>query len=432
MTAFILAALGLCVLAAALITRPLWISRWKEKKSVHTDEVDELLRQLGQLEELHEKEVLTAEQFAAGKASVERKVLDAVLKSNRNPDDALPIGPSSTRLGAALAVFLFAIAGAGYWWIGSPGSLELVPGSTAGVASASGDDAAAPSEGGKQAHALSIEKIQAMIDQLNARLKTQPDDADSWQMLARSYVAIGKHEQSLTAFKEAVRLKPADADLLADYADALAVNNNRSLEGEAGKLVERALKADPKNAKALALAGTGAFDKHDYKAAIAYWSQLADVEPAGTPFAEQVRANIDEARQLAGLPAAPSPAASAARVAASTAQVSGTVSLSPALTGRVAPDDTLFVFARAVDGQRMPLGVLRKRVRDLPLQFRIDDDSAMSPEAKLSGATHVAVIARISKSGSASPQPGDLQGLASDVLVGASGLKIDIDQEIAK
>jgi cytochrome c-type biogenesis protein CcmH len=123
---------------------------------------------------------------------------------------------------------------------------------------------------------------------------------------------------------------------------------------------------------------------------------------------------------------------SAARTALPAASVSGVVTLAASLQGRAAPDDTLFVFARAADGTRMPLAILRKRVRDLPLQFTLDDEMAMSDSARLSGAQRVIVGARISKSGNAMPQSGDLQGSLGAVAVGSAGLKVEIDQEVKK
>jgi cytochrome c-type biogenesis protein CcmH len=146
--------------------------------------------------------------------------------------------------------------------------------------------------------------------------------------------------------------------------------------------------------------------------------------------------SIAQARQLAGSQVALMPAAddalasittSAATIrAAPSGSVGGTVTLAPALQGRVAPDDTLFVFARAANGSRMPLAVLRKQVKDLPLRFTLDDSLAMSPTAKLSGATQVVVGARITKSGKAVAQEGDLQGQLPAVALGATNLKLEI------
>jgi hypothetical protein len=116
--------------------------------------------------------------------------------------------------------------------------------------------------------------------------------------------------------------------------------------------------------------------------------------------------------------------------AAAGKSVSGEVRLSDALKASVSPDDTVFVFARAVDGPKMPLAIVRKQVRDLPLQFELDDSSAMSPATRLSTAQRVVVGARVSKSGSATPQPGDLQGMSPVVDVGRGGVRVEIAQTL--
>jgi cytochrome c-type biogenesis protein CcmH len=108
--------------------------------------------------------------------------------------------------------------------------------------------------------------------------------------------------------------------------------------------------------------------------------------------------------------------------------VAGRIELAPALAARAAPDDTVFIFARPAEGARMPLAILKKKVRDLPLDFRLDDSLAMSPAARLSGATRVVVGARVSKSGQAMPQPGDLEGHSAAIAPGQQGLKIVIGE----
>jgi cytochrome c-type biogenesis protein CcmH len=184
----------------------------------------------------------------------------------------------------------------------------------------------------------------------------------------------------------------------------------------------------------LALAGTAAFERKDYKGAVHYWEDLAKVEPAGTPFAEQIRDSIAQARQMAGMPVAADvpDSAKSSTPATGQAQITGTVTLAESLKGRVSPDDTVFIFARPVEGSRMPLAIIRKQVKDLPFRFTLDDSMAMSPAAKLSGAASVAVGARISKSGNAMPQSGDLQGLIPSVPVGTTGLKVEINAEVSR
>jgi cytochrome c-type biogenesis protein CcmH len=190
----------------------------------------------------------------------------------------------------------------------------------------------------------------------------------------------------------------------------------QSLEGEPEKLVHRALEIDPSNMKALALAGTIEFNRRQFAAAAAYWKRmLPHVEP-GTEDARIIQSNIDEALQMAG--GTPAPAAKA---------LQGTVSLSAKVKDKAAPDDTVFIYARAAEGPQMPLAVHRVKVRDLPLSFALTDAMAMAPGMSLSAHPRVVVTARVSKSGQATPQPGDLTGASKPVANDASGIRVVID-----
>jgi cytochrome c-type biogenesis protein CcmH len=175
-------------------------------------------------------------------------------------------------------------------------------GATTGAPGSSGAPAMGGAAGNAAApHALGPEQIAAMTEQLAARLAKQPDDANGWAMLARSHAMSGQHAKAVEAFRKAEALRPDDPVLLADFADALAMTQQRSLLGEPLKLVQRALKADPANLKALSLAGTEAFDRRDYLAAIRYWESLQKAGGPDSVFVQQIQGGISEARQLAGL-----------------------------------------------------------------------------------------------------------------------------------
>ncbi|MCW7538568.1 hypothetical protein OOT46_12020 [Aquabacterium sp. A7-Y] len=315
-----------------------------------------------------------------------------------SPGGELAAARPSNRLLATLLVFVLGVGGGGYVWLGAPRHLGLGPA------------AAAPDR-------LSSAQVSALADRLEQQLARQPDDAASWAVLARAHTALGRQAQAAAAFENAARRRPQDAGLLADHADFLARLNGPSLLGEPTRLVGRALEIDPRHAKALALAGAAAFDRQDYPAAVQYWERLAEVEQADPALVLQIRSRIDRARQLDASPA----------------RVGVTVTLAARLQGRVAPQDTVFIFARAADGgpDTPPLAVLRRRAADLPVRVTLDDSLAMSPGAKLSDATRVVVTARISRSGSALPGRGDLQGRAAPVPVGADGLRLEIDELLA-
>jgi cytochrome c-type biogenesis protein CcmH len=427
MIGFLIGSALLGVTAIALLTRPLWRATWRQRRA---PSLKALAKQSEQLAALHRSGALDDEGLARARALVEARVMETVASP---ADGAKATQPVPNGLIAGIVLFVGLVVVGGYATIGSPGSIDRAPGD---VASGEG---AAP-------HGVSSEQMDAMVDRLAQRLKADGGDANGWTILARSYVAIGRHRDAVTAFERAVALRPDDAALWADYADALAMATDRKLEGRPLELVDRALALDPDQPKALALAGTAAFDHGDYRRAAEMWERLVRSDADGQ-LAQQMKPGLDEARRLAGLPplgplaamggsaasAVPlAPTRSAAAVPDGPAPpgggaIEGRVILAPELAAAASPDDTVFVYARPQDGRRMPLSILRKQVRDLPLVFVLDDSHSMSPEAKLSSARIVTVEARVSKSGSAMPQPGDLVGSASDVAVGTRNLAIRID-----
>ncbi len=396
--------------------------------------LDKLKAQLAQIDALMAEGVLTGEAAKQSRDDLERQVLDAVLHGGgtdaADAESTEPRVRAPRRLVVGVTVFVLAFSAAGYAWLGNRVGWQVGPGDSGEAAQASADPAAQQAQ------------IEAMVTQLVERLKTQPDDAEGWQMLARSYGVQGRYADAIAAHKRVLALKPNDAQVLADYADALAMANNRTLDGEPSALILQAVKLDPSNVKALALAGTVAFNHADYKTAVAYWERAVQVADPASGYAQQLQGALDEARQRGGLPpAAAAASAPAATLATATAEaaspgaapapsaaatVTGRVSLQAALKGQVGPDDTVFIFARAPTGSRMPLAILRKKVSDLPLDFKLDDSLAMSPAARLSSVPQVVVGARISKTGNAMPSPGDFQVLSAPVAVGVSGLKLEI------
>lgn len=278
-------------------------------------------------------------------------------------------------------------------------------------------------------------QIAAMAENLARKVREHPNDADGWALLARSMAALGRFRESADAFEHLATLVPGDPEVLVDYADALGMAQGRSLAGRPLELIHQALKIDPKQHKALALAGTAALDAGDFKAAAAYWQQLADQMPPGSEDEAQVNSVLAEIRARAAeagqaLPAPSAPRALAAKTAASPASVTGSVAVAPGIASKVQGSDTLFIFARAEGGPRMPLAVMRGTASQLPMSFALDDSQAMAPNMKLSSAEAVRIEARISRSGNAIPQPGDLVGTSGVVKPGARGVKIVVDRVV--
>jgi cytochrome c-type biogenesis protein CcmH len=269
-------------------------------------------------------------------------------------------------------------------------------------------------------------------------MEQNPNDGVGWVLLARSYVGMGRYPDAVPIFEKAVKLIPDDAQLLADYADALGVVHGRKLEGKPEVLIQQALKIDPRNVKALMLAGTVAFNRKNYARAAKDWEQAranlpADVDPEMT---QQLMAAIAEAKsQLGGgqetVSAYTEPSAQA-QPAAQTGQpraIRGTVTVAPSLAGKGSATDTLFVFAREMSGPPMPVAIVRATKKDLPFTFQLDDSTSPMPSRKLSGAGTVVIVARLSKSGQAMPQSGDLEGTSQPVKSGVDGITVVIDRE---
>lgn len=323
-------------------------------------------------------------------------------------------------------------AGAIYWF--ATGNTGRSPVASAPAASTAAPASAPASSATAAARQLAPDRVQRMVDEMSERVKKDPKDSTAWALLANSYGMLGKPDEAIKAYERLAQLLPNDAQVLADYADALASAAGRSFKGEPAKLLKRALAADPRNLKALVLAGTEAFDRQAYGEAAGFWDRAKAIstDPRVT---QQIDSGLAEARLLAARAAASAPGAKAAPARVTTAasaapgrDIAGRIVLSPALQAQVSPDDTLFVFARPTLGSRMPVALLRKKVRDLPLEFRLDDSMAMVPDIRLSALNAVVVGARISKRGDATPHTGDLQGLSAPVAVGSRGVKIEITE----
>ena len=296
------------------------------------------------------------------------------------------------------------------------------PGATAVAAVAAAADSG---------HELNEQQIEAMVGGLAKRLEQRPNDAEGWALLARSYYTLGRFPAAAEAYAKALALAPDSPDLLADYADTLGMVQGHRLAGKPLALVERALAIDPQHGKALALAATAAMEVHDSSKALAYWRRLAAQLPPGSDDATQVAAVIADlsggASDGVNTMRAAVPRAS---VAANGGAISGRVSLSAALAPKADPAATVFIFARAPAGPRMPLAAMRIPARELPKDFTLDDAMGMAAGPKLSSADEVVVEARVSRTGNALPQPGDLFGRSGTIKPGATGVSINIDQVV--
>jgi len=420
MTVFWIVA-GLLVVAALLfVIPPLLKKTVLDSEILDNNEINVILYK-DQLEELKadlENGVLTQEQFAQANEDLKRGLVENVKQEPTKYKVPMVLEKYTAHIVAAF--FLVVPAIIYYDQLGTDTlDIRLNPENARVAVQAEG-------------HQGTIEE---QIRDLQERLQGNPSDVEGWVMLARSYYFLKQYQAASDAFARTVALtKESEPQLLADYGDALAMASGQNMNGRPYEAVKKALAIDPNHEKALWLAATAAYQSKDYPTSLAYWETLLGQFPEGSDNHTQMLKNIGEIKVLMGEELAPEFIAKiqAAEQALKTgASVSGEVTLDPKLFSQVSPTDTVFVYARAVSGPRMPLAIIRKQVKDLPIKFNLDDSLAMNPAMKISKFPQVVVSARVSKSGNAMPQPGDLQGITAPVSLGAQGLNIVINNVVS-
>lgn len=354
---------------------------------------------------------LDEEEHARRRDELERRALDEGLGSRATEEPARVMDRAK---GWALGVLVVlpAAAVAFYLILGAPEGLD--PAKVAGEAQSE----------------FSAEQINQMVLTLAARMENEPDNLEGWAMLARSYSMLGRAQEAESAYRHLAEKMPDSAQAYADWADALGSANGQTLIGAAEPPIARALELDPRNVKALALAGSLAFEKADYAAAARHWEAiLVQVPPEEQAFANSIRASIAEARKKGGMQplaeaAVPRPATMAAPGVRSLT-LAGEISLAPALAAQAKPDDVVFVFVRPADGGP-PLAAQRYSVAQLPLRVDFSGSTPMTPGASVP--ERVTLGARVSKSGNPMAASGDLEGLSPPVAPGEKGLVVAIDR----
>lgn len=307
------------------------------------------------------------------------------------------------------------------------------------AAAADATEIRTPAGGGTTAQSAAASTAPvASLAELEKRVKQNPRDTQAWLALADLYRAQHDDRAARTALEKVIALKGMTAQSWADYADVLASLTGGSLSGDAGRAIDKALALDPANLKGLWLKASQAHDEHRFTEALSWWRKLRGALPADSPDARMIDANIVEDTRLAGLPL-PAGAASAdvpvsvsASMPGATAAggVYGTVSIDSRLAGRVQHDATLFIYAKAADSPGPPLAVMRTTATSWPVNFHLDDSMAMIPSRRLSQFDKVVVEARISRSGQATPGPGDLYVTSPVLRPAGQKLALVINREI--
>lgn len=393
MTSFVISALLLLILVLVLLLRPLFFpakesatSRRQMNAAIYREELDKLeADRLAGAVDSHNYEQTHAE------------MRQRLFQDTDEADDLAVLGsPKKTIIGICLFV---AILSAGFYFY---------LGDAAQIAQKSTEKP------------MTQESVEKMVEEFAAKMDKEPDNLKGWAMLARSYRILGRNAEAANAYARAGAFVDSDPQLLADYADVLAANANGNFAGKPQQLINKALAQDPNNLLALWLSGTAAFNAQNYKAAVQSWERLAKQLPAESDEARAIAASIAEARSKGGLALASAPVIS-------NQGVSGQVEIAPELKSKIKAGDILMVIARK-PGERMPVAVLKTPVTAFPINFVLNDALAMSPNALISQMPEVSVEVRISKTGMAMPEAGDLISLSQTIKVGTTNARLIIEQ----
>lgn len=302
-----------------------------------------------------------------------------------------------------------------YAWLGTPeGMAPTAPPATAGS---------------------EPQSMEQAVARLERRLREHPDNLQGWMLLGRSRMATGETNGAVAAYRRARELAPDRPDVLVALAEAIAQASGHRLAGEPEALLEEALMQDPMHQRALWFAGIAAWQAGDYEDAAAHWETLLSRLEPGSDIAESVREQLQAARRQAGIagPAVEGREPASAETGPAEASISISLQVDQTLKDRYQPGHTVFVFARPASGPGVPLAVKRFPASRLPTTVTLGPDDAMRPENALRPDTEVVVGARISKSGSATPQAGDLEGQSGPVVPGGGeDLTVIIERELGQ
>jgi cytochrome c-type biogenesis protein CcmH len=404
---FALLALGMVLCVAVVL---IWVLLKQQKVKTHASQAKANAKvyrsQIQDLDREHESGHIGQEEWQQSRDELSLRLLEDTSASD---DPVAKIEKPAMWTAVVLALALPLSAMGLYMWLGQPEALDpMATSRTMDPNSAKAD----------------LNELAQMAEGLAKKLQAKPDNLQGWVMLGRTYRSLENYDKAIKAYDRALVLS-ADDDLRLERVEVMAMQRQGNFEGEPWQVIRDILQKDPQNFGALLMAGSASYAHAKYADALKYWQQARAPLSPDNPDVAGLDNAIATVQQKLGMPVS-QPEVSKPKVAASGLNIAGQVSLSPALKSKVSPGDVVFVYATPTNGERMPLAVFKSTVAQLPLSFTLDDSTAMTPERKLSTAGEVLVKVRVSKSGNAIPQSGDLVGSMGPVKVGVQGLKLEI------
>lgn len=393
MTSFLIPAFLLLVLVLVLLLHPFIFpakssstSRRQMNATIYREELDKL-----ELE--YKAGAITSTDYEIAHAEMRQRLFQDTIE-----EDDREVAGSSKKTAIGLCIFIALLSSALYFSLGD-------------VVRVAQNNSEKP---------VTQEGVEKMVAEFAIKMEKDPGNLKGWAMLARSYRILGRDEDAAKAYARAGSFIDSDPQLLADYADVLASNANGSFVGKPSQLINQALKLDPNNMMALWLSGTASYNAKNYKAAVQSWEKLAQQLPPNTDEARAIQGSIAEARSKGGLN-------SSAPIASTGNGISGKIELSADLKSKIKPGDIVMVIARK-PGERMPVAVLKVPATNFPMSFTLNDSLAMNPSAPLSQLSEASIEVRISKTGMAKPEAGDLISSVQTIKVGTTNVRLLVDQ----
>ena len=392
-TSFLIPAFLLLVLVLVLLLRPFIFpakskatSRREMNAAIYREELDKLGAE-------HRSGLINAADYEIAHAEMRQRLFQDTIE-----EDDREVAGSAKKTAIGLCIFIALLSSALYFSLGD-------------VVRVAQRNSEKP---------VTQEGVEKMVAEFAIKMEQDSSNLKGWAMLARSYRILGRDEDAAKAYARAGSYIDSDPQLLADYADVLASNANGSFVGKPLQLINQALKLDPNNLMALWLSGTASYNSGNYKAAVQTWEKLAQQIPPDTDEARAIQGSIAEARSKGGL-------AASKPVVATGKAISGKIEVSAELKSKIKPGDIVMVIARK-PGERMPVAVLKAPASDFPMSFTLNDALAMNPSAPLSQLSEASIEVRISKTGMAKPEAGDLISSVQTIKVGASNVRLLVDQ----
>ena len=393
MTSFLIPAFLLLVLVLVLLLRPFIFpadskptSRRQMNAAIYREELDKLDME-------HQTGLITAADYEISHAEMRQRLFQDTVE-----EDDREISGSAKKTAIGISVFIVLLSSILYFSLGDVFRVAQV----------------------NSEKPITQEGVEKMVAEFAVKMEKDPSNLKGWAMLARSYRILGRNEDAAKAYARAGDFIDSDPQLLADYADTLATIANGSFTGKPLQLVNKALKLDPSNLMALWLSGTASYSAGNYKAAVQTWEKVLQQLPPNTDEARAIQGSIAEARSKGGL-------TTMAPVAATGKEISGQIELSAELKLKVKPGDIVMVIARK-PGERMPVAILKVPAKDFPMSFALNDALAMNPSTPLSQLSEASVEVRISKTGMAKPEAGDLISSVQLIKVGSKNIRLVVNQ----